>query len=163
MNGLLVHKLSAPSLIVTIGTHTIFDLLGANGGTLGLIEPLFPYIDYFMPRIEEARQISAAPDVEGAGRFFLERGVKHCFFTLGGDDVCFMDAASPVVRGRAFEIEVVEYDGCGDAFDAGYITALHHKMDLVTALTSRRQAPRSWRPVSVRMPVSALSMKHLPS
>jgi sugar/nucleoside kinase (ribokinase family) len=84
LNGLLVHKLSAPSLIVTIGTHTIFNLLGANDGTLGLIEPLFPYIDYFMPRIEEARQISGAPDVEGAGRFFLE---------------------------RAFEIEVVEYDG----------------------------------------------------
>nr|WP_245290262.1 MULTISPECIES: hypothetical protein [unclassified Shinella] len=111
MNGLLVYKLSAPSLIVTIGTHTIFDLLGANDGTLGLIEPLFPYIDYFTPRIEEARQISAAPDVEGAGRFFLERGVKHCFFTLGGDDVCFMDAASTVVRERVFEIEVVEYDG----------------------------------------------------
>jgi sugar/nucleoside kinase (ribokinase family) len=24
--------------------------------------------------------------------------------------------------------------GCGDAFDAGYITALHHKMDLTTTL-----------------------------
>ena len=38
------------------------------------------------------------------------------------------------MRERAFEIEVVDTTGCGDAFDAGYITALHHKMDLTTAL-----------------------------
>ena len=116
------------------GRITTFDLLGANDGTLGLIEPLFPYIDYFMPSIEEAKQISGAADVESAGRFFLDRGVKHCVFTLGGDGVCFMDTAGTIVRERAFEIEVVDTTGCGDAFDAGYITALHHKMDLTTAL-----------------------------
>jgi sugar/nucleoside kinase (ribokinase family) len=116
------------------GRITTFDLLGANDGTLGLIEPLFPHIDYFMPSIEEAKQISGAADVESAGRFFLDRGVKHCVFTLGGDGVCFMDAAGAVVRERAFEIEVVDTTGCGDAFDAGYITALYHKMDLTTAL-----------------------------
>jgi sugar/nucleoside kinase (ribokinase family) len=116
------------------GRVTTFDLLGANDGTLGLVEPLFPYIDYFMPSIEEARYISGAADVESAGRFFLERGVKHCVFTLGGDGVCFMDSAGAVVRERAFDIEVVDTTGCGDAFDAGYITALHHRMDLKTAL-----------------------------
>jgi sugar/nucleoside kinase (ribokinase family) len=116
------------------GRTTTFDLLGANEGTLGLIEPLLPHIDYFMPSIEEAAEISGAADVESAGRFFLDRGVKHCVFTLGGEGVCFMDAAGTVVRERAFEIDVVDTTGCGDAFDAGYITALHHEMDLTTAL-----------------------------
>ncbi|WP_337268481.1 carbohydrate kinase family protein [Oryzifoliimicrobium ureilyticus] len=116
------------------GRTTTFDLLGANDGTLSLIEPLLPYIDYFMPSIEEAKHISGADDVEGAGRFFLDRGVGHCVFTLGGDGVCFMGADGTVMHERAFQIDVVDTTGCGDAFDAGYITALHHRMDLKTAL-----------------------------
>jgi len=60
--------------------------------------------------------------------------VKHCVFTLGGDGVCFMDASGEIVRQPAFRIEVVDTTGCGDAFDAGFITALRRKMDLKTAL-----------------------------
>ncbi|MDT6941986.1 sugar kinase [Brucella pseudogrignonensis] len=116
------------------GRITTFDLLGANDSTLDLISPLFPHIDYFMPSIEEAKQISGAAGVEGAGRFFIERGVKHCVFTLGGDGVCFMDSTGAVLRQPAFQIEVVDTTGCGDAFDAGFITALHRKMDVKTAL-----------------------------
>lgn len=116
------------------GRITTFDLLGANDGTLELISQLFPHIDYFMPSIEEARQISGAADVEDVGSFFIERGVKHCVFTLGGDGVCFMDTTGTVLRQPAFQIEVVDTTGCGDAFDAGFITALHRKMDVKTAL-----------------------------
>jgi sugar/nucleoside kinase (ribokinase family) len=34
----------------------------------------------------------------------------------------------------AYDIQVVDTTGCGDAFDAEFITALHHKMDIDTAL-----------------------------
>lgn len=137
--GLLARLDGAPSARLLSeakrrGRTVTFDLLGANDGTLDLIAPLFPHIDYFMPSIEEARQISGAQEVEAAGRFFLDRGVKHCVFTLGGEGVCFMDAGGQVLRQPSFQIEVVDTTGCGDAFDAGFITALHHRMDLVTAL-----------------------------
>ncbi len=116
------------------GRTVTFDLLGANENTLDLLLPLLPHVDYFMPSIEEARLISGAGDIQEAGRFFLDRGVKQCVFTLGGDGVCFMDHKGEFVRQPAFEISVVDTTGCGDAFDAGFITALHHKMDLKTAL-----------------------------
>lgn len=116
------------------GRTVTFDLLGANENTIDLLLPLLPHVDYFMPSIEEARLISGAGDIQEAGRFFLDRGVKQCVFTLGGDGVCFMDHKGELVRQPAFEISVVDTTGCGDAFDAGFITALHHKMDLKTAL-----------------------------
>ncbi len=116
------------------GRTVTFDLLGANENTIDLLLPLLPHVDYFMPSIEEARLISGADDIQEAGRFFLDRGVKQCVFTLGGDGVCFMDHKGEFVRQPAFEISVVDTTGCGDAFDAGFITALHHKMDLKTAL-----------------------------
>ena len=34
----------------------------------------------------------------------------------------------------AYDINVVDTTGCGDAFDAGFIAALHHGMDIETAL-----------------------------
>lgn len=137
--GLLAKLDGAPSAKLLAeakrrGRIVTFDLLGAHAGTIDLIDPLLPHIDYFMPSVEEARLISGAQSVEDAGRFFLDRGVRQCVFTLGGDGVCFMDHQGTTLRQPAFEIEVVDTTGCGDAFDAGFITALHHKMDLKTAL-----------------------------
>jgi sugar/nucleoside kinase (ribokinase family) len=111
------------------GRTVTFDLLGANEGTLALIEPLLPHIDYFMPSIEEAQAIAGVADIDGAGRFFLERGVKHCVFTLGGEGACFLAASGERMVRPAFAIDVVDTTGCGDAFDAGFITALHHRMN----------------------------------
>ncbi len=137
--GLLAKLDGAPSARLLAeakkrGRTVTFDLLGANENTIDLLLPLLPHVDYFMPSIEEARLISGAGDIQEAGRFFLDRGVKQCVFTLGGDGVCFMDHQGEFVRQPAFEISVVDTTGCGDAFDAGFITALHHKMDLKTAL-----------------------------
>ena len=137
--GLLAKLDGAPSARLLAeakkrGRTVTFDLLGANENTIDLLLPLLPHVDYFMPSIEEARLISGAGDIQEAGRFFLDRGVKQCVFTLGGDGVCFMDHKGEFVRQPAFEISVVDTTGCGDAFDAGFITALHHKMDLKTAL-----------------------------
>jgi sugar/nucleoside kinase (ribokinase family) len=116
------------------GRTVTFDLLGASEKTLPLIRPLFPYIDYFMPSVEEAFLISGQKTVEDAGRFFADLGVKHCVFTMGGDGVCFMDAGQTCLKLPAFEIDVVDTTGCGDAFNAGFIAGLHHKMDTETAM-----------------------------
>lgn len=116
------------------GRTVTFDLLGASEKTLPLIRPLFPFIDYFMPSVEEAFLISGQKTAEDAGRFFADLGVKHCVFTMGGDGVCFMDAGQTCLKLPAFEIDVVDTTGCGDAFNAGFIAGLHHKMDTETAM-----------------------------
>ncbi|HEV7309216.1 sugar kinase [Ensifer sp.] len=116
------------------GKTVTFDLLGVSDKTLSLIRPLFPYIDYFMPSVEEALLISGRRSAEDAALFFSDLGVKHCLFTLGGEGVYFMDPDRNSLKLPAFEIDVVDTTGCGDAFNAGFIAGLHHRMDTETGL-----------------------------
>jgi sugar/nucleoside kinase (ribokinase family) len=58
--------------------------------------------------------------VDAAGRALVERGVGGCAITCGA-------AGSVIVTGEgaervpAFEVEVVDTTGCGDAFSAGFM------------------------------------------
>ena len=96
--------------------------------------PLLPYIDYFMPSIEEAKDMSGQSTAEDCAKFFLDKGAACCVFTLGGDGAYYAHKDGTRLKSPAYDIKIVDTTGCGDAFDAGFITSLHHKMDTETAL-----------------------------
>jgi sugar/nucleoside kinase (ribokinase family) len=96
--------------------------------------PLLPYIDYFMPSIEEAKDMSGQSTAEDCAKFYLDKGAACCVFTLGGDGAFYTHKDGTRVTSPAYDIKVVDTTGCGDAFDAGFIVALHHKMDVETSL-----------------------------
>lgn len=116
------------------GRTVTFDLIATNEHTISVVKPLLPHIDYFMPSIEEARDLSGKQTPEECATAMLDAGAKACVFTLGPDGAFFADSSGVRKQSPAYEIEVVDTTGCGDAFDAGFITALHHDMDLDTAL-----------------------------
>lgn len=105
------------------GCITTFDLIAANADTLPLVEPALPYIDFFMPSVEEAVAMSGLDDPEAAADFFLERGAGTCVFTMGGAG-SFVASRGQRRRIPAFDIEVVDTTGCGDAYCGGFIAAL---------------------------------------
>jgi sugar/nucleoside kinase (ribokinase family) len=109
---------------------TTFDLIAATADTQALIEPLLPYVDYFIPSIEEANALSGHADPGQAAQFFLNRGVKVCVLTLGekGSYIAAKDGAP--VRLPAFDIPVIDTTGCGDAYSAGFIAGLSSGWDL---------------------------------
>jgi sugar/nucleoside kinase (ribokinase family) len=111
-----------------------FDLIAANAATARVVEPLLPYIDYFMPSIEEARELSGRDSVEDCAAHFLDLGAGCCVFTLGGEGAYYADSDGRRLSCPAYDIPVVDTTGCGDAFDAGYIAAIHHRMDPEKAL-----------------------------
>lgn len=111
-----------------------FDLIAAAPETLGIVEPLLPFIDYFMPSIEEARDMSGQKSPEDCAKFYLDRGASCCVFTLGAEGAFYAHKDGTRMKAPAYDITVVDTTGCGDAFDAGFITALHHKMDVATSL-----------------------------
>lgn len=116
------------------GRTVTFDLIAASAETLGIVEPLLPYIDYFMPSIEEARDMSGLSSPDDCAKFYLDRGTACCVFTLGGEGAFYAHRDGTRLTSPAYEVKVVDTTGCGDAFDAGFIAALHHKMDVETSL-----------------------------
>ena len=116
------------------GRTVTFDLIAASAETFHMVEPLLPHIDYFMPSIEEARDMSGQSTPEDCASFFLDRGTTCCVFTLGADGAYYAHQNGVRLKSPAYDISVVDTTGCGDAFDAGFITALHHQMDTETAL-----------------------------
>ena len=115
------------------GCITTWDLIGATQETIKIVEPLLPHIDYFMPSIEEASIMCGLSKPEDIAKFYLDGGVKNCVLTMGGEGSLFMSENEKIVT-PAFDIQVVDTTGCGDAFDAGMIVALVKNMDLETAL-----------------------------
>jgi sugar/nucleoside kinase (ribokinase family) len=67
------------------GRIVTFDLIAAHAGTLALVDPLLPFIDFFLPSIEEARDMSGQKTPEDCARFYLDRGTTCCVFTLGAE------------------------------------------------------------------------------
>ncbi len=116
------------------GRITTWDLVGARAETADLVLPLLPHIDYFMPSIEEAAVMCGRAAPEEIAAFYLDRGVTACVLTMGGSGAFYAHADGTRLRSPAYDIGIVDTTGCGDAFDAGFIAALHHRMDVETAL-----------------------------
>jgi len=137
--GLLRKLDGEPSRIILAeakkrGCITTFDLIAANAETAAVVEPLVPFIDYFMPSIEEAQDMSGRKGPADCAGYYLDRGATCCVFTLGGEGAYYANKDGTRLKVPAFDIKVVDTTGCGDAFDAGMITALKHRMDPETAI-----------------------------
>ena len=116
------------------GKTVTFDLIAANAETARDVMPLLPHIDYFMPSIEEARELSGLHVPEDCARYFLDHGASACAFTMGGDGAYYASDDGTRILSPAFDVQVADTTGCGDAFDAGMIAAIHHRMDIETSL-----------------------------
>ena len=116
------------------GCTVTFDLIATDARTIEIVRPLLPHIDYFMPSIEEARDLAGAQEPEACAAALLDAGARTCVLTLGEAGALYADREGQRLRSPAYDIDVVDTTGCGDAFDAGFIAALHHQMALETAL-----------------------------
>jgi sugar/nucleoside kinase (ribokinase family) len=121
-----MHEL-APELLRVCrehGVRTSADVL-ADGWPelLDMIAPALEYVDWFLPNDDQAMKLTGTDDVDAAGRALLERGIGGCAITCGARGSVVVTAAGSE-RVPAFETEVVDTTGCGDAFSAGFMRAL---------------------------------------
>jgi len=116
------------------GVVTTFDLVAVDRPDLmALIEPLLPYIDYFMPGFEEAQMMTKLEDRQQVIDYFLDRGVGTTVFKMGGEGSSIANLEIGEIRVPAFETTIVDSTGCGDSYCAGFIVALSKEWSLEDA------------------------------
>jgi sugar/nucleoside kinase (ribokinase family) len=108
------------------GVVTSADILAPGeqaAAILDWIAPAFAHLDYLLPNEEQVLALSARSDLAEGCRALLERGVGCVAASCGADGAVVVDREN-VARVRAFEVDVVDTTGCGDAFSAGFLRGL---------------------------------------
>lgn len=113
-----------------LGRTTTFDLIQATPETFALVRPLLPYVDYFIPSIEEAQEMAGMAEAPRVAGFFKDLGAKNVILTRGADGVHVSPATGGDFTLPAHRIDVVDTTGCGDSFTAGVIAGLSRGWDL---------------------------------
>ncbi|MCA9877532.1 MAG: sugar kinase [Thermomicrobiales bacterium] len=111
------------------GVPVTLDLIAIDRpDLLQVLQPALPYVDYFMPGLEEARLISGLEERREVIAFFLDLGVRMTVFKMGaeGSSLAWRNAAGAIeeIRVPALKAHVVDSTGCGDAYCAGFIAGL---------------------------------------
>ena len=118
-----------------LGKTTVLDVCWDSKGRWGeLINQALPYINIFMPSIDEAREISKETEVFRMAEKFIDLGVKSTVIKCGSDG-CYVkeckDKEGYMIP--AFKnIKVVDTTGAGDSFCSGFLAALSKGMDFKT-------------------------------
>ena len=106
------------------GVTTSADILApGDPGLLEWIAGALEHLDYLLPNDEQVLGFTGASDIEAGCRALVERGVGCVIATCGADGAVMVDADG-ATRVPAFDIDVVDTTGCGDAFSAGFLRGI---------------------------------------
>ena len=119
------------------GLQTVLDVVVPTGRGQRRVETdlaqALPYADVFLPNDDEARLLTGEDDPVAQARCFLSYGCPNVVITMGEHGAVAANH-SEIVRAPAFQVEVVDPTGAGDAFDAGYIYGLLNGWTLLETL-----------------------------
>ena len=105
-------------------TLVMMDVLrNGDRSSLRELEPVLRLTNWFCPNEEQLLGLTGADDVHDAVKVVLSLGVDGVAVTRGENGVLVVtDGVNAHVP--ALPVEVVDTTGCGDAFDAGFLTGL---------------------------------------
>jgi sugar/nucleoside kinase (ribokinase family) len=111
------------------GLITTLDLIQPTKDTLALLRSELPYVDYFMPSLEEAAFISGRATPQDAANFFLDLGARACIFKMGAQG-SYARTREAEFHTPAFKVHVSDTTGCGDSYCGAFIAGLAKGLDL---------------------------------
>jgi sugar/nucleoside kinase (ribokinase family) len=112
---------------VTTFLDTVWD---DKGRWMDILAPCLPYIDYFVPSLPEGQALTGLDDPAEVARALLESGVKTVGLKMGAEGCLVMSGNGQMIRLPAFQVDVVDATGAGDAFAAGFIAGVWQGWDL---------------------------------
>lgn len=92
---------------------------------MSVLKPCLPFIDFFLPSIDEAVQLSGESDIDKIADVFFDKGVKQVVIKIGSKG-CYMreTPSSTGVIIPSYNVKAIDTTGAGDSFSAGFITGL---------------------------------------
>lgn len=114
------------------GLVTTFDLIGPEPDTVEKLKDMLPFVDYFMPSMEEAEYLSGTADPSDAAKFFMDLGATNCIFKWGPQG-SFIKTPDTEFRIPAYEVAVSDTTGCGDSYCGGFVAGMVKGYDLEEA------------------------------
>ena len=116
-----------------LGKTTFLDVCWDASGRWGeLLNKAMPYIDFFMPSIDEAVRIADKENPEDIANTFIENGVKNVVIKMGGKG-SFLKTSNDE-KGKMFpavgDVQVVDTTGAGDSFCSGFLAAYSREKTL---------------------------------
>ena len=102
---------------------TMDVLRNGDSRALHALEPVLRHTDWFCPNDEQLRTLTGEEDLGKAARLVLALGAGGVAVTQGERGCRIIDADLDVTL-PALKVEVLDTTGCGDGFDAGFITGL---------------------------------------
>jgi sugar/nucleoside kinase (ribokinase family) len=113
------------------GVVTFLDTVWDDTGRwMEVLAPCLLHLDYFIPSLPEAQAITGQEDVVDVARALLDRGVGTVALKMGADGCLVATQGSEMFHLPAYEVEVVDATGAGDAFAAGFIAGVWHGWSL---------------------------------
>lgn len=114
----------------SLGKITAIDVsYDTTGQWMKIIEPCLEYLDYFIPSIGEAREITGVEKPDEMAEILMSKGVKNVVIKLGKDGVYIKNNEFEEVI-PSYRVEVVDTTGAGDSFVAGFLTGLDKGMNI---------------------------------
>ena len=110
-----------------MGKVTVLDTAwDSKGRWMQVLAPCMPYIDVFMPSIDEAIELAGGEtDPVKIADFFFSMGVGKVVIKLGSKG-CYLreekDAEGVIIP--CYKVQAVDTTGAGDSFCAGFLTGM---------------------------------------
>lgn len=117
-----------------MGKITVLDSAWDDTGRwMDVLRPCMPYIDYFIPSIDEARMFAGGrEDVKDIADYFFDLGAKHVAIKVGKDG-CYVRETKDsegITLPTYLGFKPVDTTGAGDSFCSGFLYGLTHGMNM---------------------------------
>ena len=115
-----------------MGKTTVLDSAWDDTGRwMEILKPCMPYIDYFIPSIDEAKMFAGCDDIDKMADIFFDMGVKHVVIKTGKDGCYIRESkeSKPIIV-PAYKVKAADTTGAGDSFCSGFLYGLTHGMTM---------------------------------
>jgi len=111
---------------VTTSLDTVWD---ATGNWLKTLEPCLPYVDIFLPSIEEAKQLTGLDSPPEIAKFLMDYGIQTVGLKMG-ERGSYVRTKDEELYVPAYQVNVVDATGAGDAYVAGFLAGAVMRWDM---------------------------------